>query len=225
MPLNNSLAAVNAGSKMDLVDAPNATAVTALNAALAAALYGTAGVTTWLDGAPAASGVSMAESLRYTEHLAEGLSTRHQRYLTVPANMGLAAWNTVASHNVFTVTGAVRMQMWITCADTLTDAADLATISFGYEGSTAAFIGATDAAGKNAQTLTAGQLWYDTSPTSGPATFTTTIMDYVIPNGTDVGYEIAGEALTGGLLNFHCVWQPLNATGAVVIGDGAGFGA
>ena len=35
MPLQNSLAAVNAGSKMDLVDAPNATAVTALNLALA----------------------------------------------------------------------------------------------------------------------------------------------------------------------------------------------
>lgn len=191
------------------------------------ALYGANGITTWTMGVAADNGVSLAEALRYTEHLAEGLSTRHQRYLATTANMALPAWNAAAAHRVFVVTGTVRMQMWITCTGTLQDANDLATLSFGHEGSNAAFIAATDAAGKGApaQTLTAGQLWFDSSPVSGPDTFGNAVLDYVIPNGLDVGYEIAGEALTGGSLVFHCVWWPLDATGAVTIGDGSGFGA
>jgi hypothetical protein len=189
------------------------------------ALYGANGIVTWTTGAAAGNGVSLAEALRYTQNLAEDLSTGHQRYIATPANMTLPAWNTVAAHRVFVVTGTVRLCMWITCTGTLQDAVDLATLSFGYEGSNAAFIATTDAAGKNAQTLTAGQLWFDSSPVSGPDTFANTVMDYVVPNGLDVGYEVAGEALTGGSLVFHCVWWPLDATGAVTIGDGSGFGA
>ena len=44
-------------------------------------------------------------------------------------------------------------------------------------------------------------------------------MDYV-SNGLDIGYEIKGEALTTGTLVFHCVWEPLNAPGAVAAGAG-----
>jgi hypothetical protein len=44
-------------------------------------------------------------------------------------------------------------------------------------------------------------------------------MDYVI-NGLDIGYEITGAALTGGVLVFHCVWEPLNDSGLVEAGAG-----
>lgn len=147
-------------------------------------------------------------------------SVNAPNHLAVTANMTQAAWNTAAKHEVFTVTGAVRLRLWAICAGTLTDAADGAVIQFGHEGDTAAFIAATDAAGKNGQTLTAGQLWYDASPDSLPATFATAVLDLVLPNGQDVGYEITGAALTGGSIVFHCVWEPLNSTGNVVAATG-----
>jgi hypothetical protein len=140
-------------------------------------------------------------------------------YLAVTADMTSATWNAATTQEVFVVTGLVRMRMWIVCTGTLTDAADLAVIQFGVEGATNAFIGATDAAGKNGQTITDTWLWYDTSPNAAYDTFATVVMDYVI-NGLDVGYEIAGEALNAGSLVFHCVWEPLNATGAVAAGAG-----
>lgn len=150
-----------------------------------------------------------------------GPSYSSGRHLAVTADMTSATWNVTAnSHEVFTVTGAVRLRMWIECTGTLTDAADLATIQFGYAGATNGFIAATDAAGKNGQTLTAGQMWWDTSPVGVPEAAGSVIMDYVVANGLDVGYELAGENLTGGSLVFHCVWEPLNATGAVVAGAG-----
>jgi hypothetical protein len=141
-------------------------------------------------------------------------------YLSVLADMSSATWNTQATHEIFTVTGAVRMRILAECVGTLTDAADTATISLGPEATGTAWIAATDAAGKNGQTLTAGQLWYDTSPDALAATYSTAVLDYVIPNGLDVGYAIAGAALTGGSIRFHCWWEQLNANGAVVAGAG-----
>jgi hypothetical protein len=142
-----------------------------------------------------------------------------ENHIAVTADMTSATWNTVASQEVFTVTGLVRMRMWIECTDTLVDAADGADIQFGVEGATNAFIASTGAAGKGGVGLATGELWYDTSPTVVYDVATNVIMDYVI-NGLDVGYEITGAALTAGALEFHCVWEPLNATGNVVAGAG-----
>ena len=141
------------------------------------------------------------------------------RYLAVTATMTSATWNTAASHEVFTVTGLVRLRMWIECTGALTDAADAADIQFGVEGATNGIIAATAAAGKGGGAIGASELWYDDSPTTVYDTAANAIMDYVI-NGLDVGYEITGEALTGGSLVFHCVWEPLNATGNVAVGAG-----
>ena len=144
---------------------------------------------------------------------------RHLNYLAVTADMTSGTWNAATTQEVFVVTGLVRMRMWIVCTGTLTDAADAAVIQFGVEGATNAFIGATDAAGKNGQTITDTWLWYDTSPSAAYDTFATAVMDYVV-NGLDVGYEITGAVLTGGSLVFHCVWEPLNSTGSVTAGAG-----
>ena len=146
-------------------------------------------------------------------------SITNPNYLSVTATMTAATWNTAASHEVFTVTGLVRMRMWIECTDTLTDAADGATSQFGHESATNAFIAATNCARAGAGLIATGCTWYDTSPLTTPDTFANTVMDYVV-NGLDVGYEIAGAALTGGVLVFHCVWEPLNLTGNVAAGAG-----
>ena len=183
------------------------------------ALYGTAGIASWPAGAAPANDVSLAEAVRYiSDKVAPGYG--NGRYLAVTATMSSATWNTVAKHEVFTVTGTVRMKMWITCGATLTDAADGAIIEFGHESDTDAFIAKTDAAGRNATTITTGWLWYNTTPVAGPAPAGSALMDYVVNGGLDVGYEISGAALTGGSLIFHCVWEPLDATGAVVAGAG-----
>lgn len=140
-------------------------------------------------------------------------------YLSVTANMTAAAWNTVATHEVFTVTGLVRMFIWIECTATLTDAADGASIQFGHEAATNAFIASTAGATAGAALIATGVLWYDATPDLLPSAPATSIFDKVI-NNYDVGYEITGAALTGGSLVFHCVWEALNSTGSVSAGAG-----
>ena len=146
-----------------------------------------------------------------------GASYNSSRYLAVTADFTSATWNdfaTTPKHEVFNVTGCVRLRMWITCTGNVDSAAHGATVCFGHESDTDAFIAATDET-----ELDSGDLWYDATPTLGCDTFATVVMDYV-SNALDVGYEIAGEALNAGSLVFHCVWEPLNSTGAVTAGAG-----
>jgi hypothetical protein len=139
-------------------------------------------------------------------------------FLKVIADMSSATWNTAASHEVFTVTGLCRLKLWIECGTSLTDAADGASIQFGYEGATNGIIASTTAATAGSGLVT-DELWYDTSPTTKMDTYGNCVMDYVL-NGLDVGYEITGAALTGGSLNFYCVWEPLESGASVAVGAG-----
>lgn len=147
-----------------------------------------------------------------------GPSYNSSRYLSVTADMTNVVWNKFAApgptHEVFTVTGLVRMRMWIECTGNVDSAGHLATIQFGHEADTAGFILATDE-----ETLDTGELWYAVAPATQVGAFGTAVMDYVI-NGLDVGYEIGTAALNAGSLVFHCVWEPLNSTGNVVAGAG-----
>ncbi len=120
-------------------------------------------------------------------------------------------WNTQATHEVFTVTGLVRMRMWIECTENVAGAG---SIQFGYAGTTNGFIASTVGVD-----LDANELWYAAAPATRLDVFTTAVMDYVI-NGVDVGYEITGAALSDGTLVIHCVWDALNATGNVAAGAG-----
>lgn len=128
--------------------------------------------------------------------------------------MSSATWNTQASHEVFTVTGLVRLRMWVECTTNLASAGDAAQLQLGVEGATNAFIAAT-----NEDALDANDIWYDATPTVVYDTAANSILDYVV-NGLDVGYEITGEALTAGALTFHCAWDALNSTGNVAAGAG-----
>lgn len=163
-----------------------------------------------------ANSTIVAKFLLLNDHI--GPSYNNTRYIAVTADMTSATWNTSAgggTHEVFTVTGAVRMRIWVTCTGNLASAGDGATLTFGIAGAADAFIAAT-----NEDALDDGDLWYDASPTVTYDTFGNAVMDYVINNGTDVGYAIVGEDLTAGTLVFHCVWEPLSATGAVAAGAG-----
>lgn len=142
-------------------------------------------------------------------------------YLTVTADMSSATWNTAATHEVFTVTGTVRMKVLPLCTETLTDAANGASIQFGTATATNAWIASTGAAGAGGTTITINQMWIDATPADVSAAYASAVLDKVVTGGEDVGYEITGAALTNGTLVFHCWWKDLDGTGNVVVGTGA----
>ena len=135
-------------------------------------------------------------------------------YISVTATFTSATWNTETTHEVFTVTGVVRMRTWIEVTGNVGSAGDGATVSYGTETAATDWIGATAE-----DALDSGELWYDTSPTTKVDTYANVVMDYVV-NGLDVGYDIDGEALNAGSMVFHCVWEPLSSTGNVAAGAG-----
>lgn len=160
----------------------------------------------------------MAYDIR-TAGLTDDISVNHPRHLVVTADLSTSSgWETVASHEVFTVTGVVRLRLWQIVTETVTSGGS-PTIQYGFEGSTDAYLGAT------AHTsLTAGKIWYFgpaaaiTAP--GPyASLTSAILDTIEYN-SDIGYEILVAATTNGTIEFHCIWEPLTAGASVVAGAG-----
>lgn len=144
------------------------------------------------------------------------LTANAPNYLSVTANLGTSTWNTVASHEVFTVSGMVHVRIIAECTETGNDTSgDTSTIQLGFAGATDDLIAATQV-----DDLAAGELWYDATPATSYDTVANVVLERIVNNGIDIGYEIAGEAATDGTLVFHCWWEPLNATGAVTAGAG-----
>jgi len=114
-------------------------------------------------------------------------------------------WETVATHEVFTVTGLVRVRLWCECTVDLTGGG---TVQYGTATSTTDFIAATTATG-----IDAGEIWHTSTPADRALT-SSVIFDYII-NGTDIGFEVVTTAITAGTIVFHCVWDALNSTGNV----------
>lgn len=179
-------------------------------------LAGAAGVATFPAANVAANAVSMAEVLHYVQDNVNMLATDRNatRYLAVTADMASATWNTVAAHEIATITGAVRIIILPECTGTLVGAT--ATLVLGDETTTNSII-----VSSAAPDLAAGEWWVD-------ATMTRTIitkalingMDIVIGGGKDIGYTIGTAALTGGSIVFHMWWSPISADGAVTAGAG-----
>lgn len=152
----------------------------------------------------------------------------HPNYFTVDVNLANATWNTAASHEIATVTGACRVQMLIEVTETCVTVGPTGTIALGFEGNASAIFSATglDSGGT---TFTAGDVVSAvygsaaTTPASGANTstgITGALFDVVVVGGKDIGYTIATNAATDGTLVIHVYWEPLDATGAVVEGAG-----
>lgn len=133
-----------------------------------------------------------------------------QNYLLLTVDFTSATWNTAATHELFTVTGLVRMQLIPECTEDLASAGG--SISLGTETNTSGFIAATVAT-----TIDNGELWLTGTPIAFIAS--TSIIDDLV-NGSDVGYEITVGALTDGTMKFHCFWEPIGAGATVVAGAG-----
>ncbi len=113
-------------------------------------------------------------------------------------------------YTLFTVTGDVKLQVFGVCDIAITGAG---TIEVGVSGDTAAFI--AQATGAD---LIANEVWVDATPTltkeiADPAAVPRT---WIVSNGQDVIFTIAGAVLTAGDVDFYCIWQPLEAGATVV---------
>ena len=224
------------GSSFSLAGDDVGTLSTSL-ATLQAEFSGAAGIATFPAAAAPANNVSAVEVIRdiwdslrngtggsepgtnlsIIDELKRGMvHYNNPNYLAVTADLTSATWNTAATHELFTVTGLVRMRIYAEVTTTGDDSSgNTANIQLGVENTTNAFIAATEV-----DDLAAGEIWYDATPTVVTDDTSSVILDKVV-NGEDVGYEITGEAATDGVIVFHCVWEPLNATGNVVAGDGS----
>ena len=147
--------------------------------------------------------------------------------LSKSIDMSSATWNTVASHEVFSVTGSVRFRIIMRCSASLTDGADGAYIQVGIAGDTDLIVPSIGAAGAGGSSVATGNFIYQTAgagPTGATGLSYSAAMNdlvYYLGGGTDIGYEITGAALTGGTLEFDLYWEPLDSTGNVTIGDGS----
>ena len=161
--------------------------------------------------ATAAALAALATSVAGREQQA---SVNAPNHIAVTVDMSSATWNTVATHEVFTITGAVRMRLWIIASGAFTGGEGGPRISVGYFGNTTAIIGTNDTGNINDGDFLrtpAGNGSYSLTPAC--------LLDFCT-RGTDIGYEITVAAESSGTLIFHCVWEPLSIGATVVAGAG-----
>ncbi len=177
-------------------------------------LAGANGVATFPAAAAPANGVSMAAALAavYYETTGAGsMNTNSVNRVAVNVDFSSATWNTVAVHEVFTVSGVVRATIlpYISTALTANGSGELL---FGTSANTSAFIAAT-----SANNFIANTIWLSTT---GASNFTkTSVIDQVL-SGVDVGYEILVEGPTAGNLNFAAWWEPVVSGSTLTAGAG-----
>jgi hypothetical protein len=134
-------------------------------------------------------------------------------YVQVPIDFTSATWNTVATHEVLTITGLVRMQIIPEVITSLTGGAG-ALISLGFETGVTGLIGATVVTA-----FTNTLIMLNATPAD---TFSfTSVFDKAV-SASDFGFGVSVNPLTGGTMKFHCYWEPINQTtpGNVVAGLG-----
>ena len=171
-----------------------------------------------LTTSTSATAAAVATIDTVVDNIAAGLvSTSNPNHLAVTADFTVAGWNEALAHETFVVTSLVRIRMWIIVTGNVDSLAHGATVAFGNETVPAAYIAATDET-----ELDTGDLWYDATPTTAEDAYATVVFDRVV-NGLDIGYTIAGEALTTGSMVVHCVWEPLVAGATVAAGAGGIF--
>lgn len=131
-----------------------------------------------------------------------------------------AAWNTVANHRVFTVSGLVRCVVFYYCTSSLTSSGS-PTISFGITSSTTDYAPAQ--AFSNVVTGTAvlpGSAAIFSRGVTWSAYFSTQKADVILAPGQNIGYAIATAAMTGGSIDAYCFWTPISDDGSLAAATG-----
>ena len=156
--------------------------------------------------ATAAALAALATSVAGRE---QAISINAPNYIAVTVDLSSATWNTVATHEVFTVTGAVRMRMWAHCNRALEGRGYLSLRSkYDAQWTT----GCLDDIG----------VGFIDNQGNGYAVYSGPLDNIIFDKVTieDVGYQITSDPATDGILIFRCVWEPLSAGATVVAGAG-----
>lgn len=140
--------------------------------------------------------------------------------LKVSIDFSQAAWNTVATHEVFNVTGLVRALVIYQVTANLTSGG-AATVSFGDDQGAANYSAAQAYTNLTSPrvvvpggTISVVPRWWSVYQNSAQNS------DNVFA-GVDIGYQIATAAMTGGTIVAYCFWTPISDDGLVVAGDGS----
>lgn len=132
-------------------------------------------------------------------------------------DFSLAQWNAVGTHEVFTVTGFVKIFLLARILQSLAGGAG-ATIQLREEGG-GVIIPATGFA-----VLTAPNVWWNNGGVGAVKNefdgFVDSSYFYRLSNGPDYGFNVAVNPLTAGRIEFYGIWTPLSADGLVVAASG-----
>lgn len=109
---------------------------------------------------------------------------------------------------IFTVTGTVLVKVIGICT---TDLAGAATIEVGIVGNTAAILAQVS----DASSIDAGDIWHDATVDSG-IELSSVMAEKIVANGADIVGNIGTANITAGVINFICLWKPLDKTSKVV---------
>lgn len=171
----------------------------------------------------------MAYDMRDIGKSADWFSTNARNHICVTVDLTATGWKEVASHEVFTVSGTVRMYLWLICTEVLTSGGS-ATIKYGAEGGQTGALFSNKTAGNfgyvgiydRTNTASLPDFMIDQWPDDQGWTSNNSInlMWSVVATDSDVGYTIGTAEFTDGTLEFHCVWEPLSAGATVVAGTG-----
>lgn len=167
----------------------------------------TLGVEVPVVGSSLGTGTSLVDQIIGNEFI-----FNRARYISVTADLTSATWNTVAAHEILTVTGTVRVRIIPRCTSSVTSGGAI-TFILGTETTTNAMIASTDGT-----TIDAGMFWLSTTPSHYYAK--TSVIDAIIANGQDVGYTIGTNAATGGTIIFDIWWEPISSNATAVAGAG-----
>ena len=108
---------------------------------------------------------------------------------------------------LFTVTGKVLALVFGKVTTDLAGAS--ATIEVGITGNTAAIL-----AQQTGTDLDAGEIW--TNDASAPLGTVGNFGEFVLLDGTDIIETVATANLTGGVIEYTCLWYPLESGASVV---------
>jgi hypothetical protein len=114
---------------------------------------------------------------------------------------------TQAAHTLFTVTGDVLVNVFATCT---TDVTGSGTGAVGTANNTQAFIATT-----TGTDIDAKEVWQNATPTAEVGAVVSTSKP--VSGSTDIILTIGTNTLTGGVVNFYCLWRPLSSTGNVTV--------
>lgn len=140
-----------------------------------------------------------------------------QNIVRVVIDFTLASWNTVATHESFTINGLVQACAFYRVTGNAAAGAG-GLISVGREGLTTAF-----AAAQLFSNLTTGNIIIPGATVAallGTDAYQIHAGANTILEGLDLGYEITVAAFTGGTIEAICLWTPISSGATVVAGTG-----